>query len=268
MKLLLVALLVAALPAQAARRVPRKAAARVRPEDDPRKKGNDKAFARARIVFDAPDDRAELPAGDAVVALTVTGYALGNGPHAHLIVDGEPALQLDRDGAYVIHGLAPGPHVVRAVLCRPWHEVLKARHAFALARFWLGPRLTGKAGKAAEYVAWPDPRKPLLTYVLPLGHSSPALELWREDGHVVPASSGSDRPLLDFYLSGTKLARRGSKVRLVLDRRELPLLTDWKPLFLRHARPGPHRLTIDLLDRRGRKSPNPLNRTDRTFVAK
>jgi len=55
------------------------------------------------------------------------------------------------------------------VLCRPWHEVVKAPHAFALVRFWSGPRTSGRAGSAAEWQAWPDPRRPLLTYVLPLG---------------------------------------------------------------------------------------------------
>ena len=55
------------------------------------------------------------------------------------------------------------------MLCRPWHEVVKAPKAFAMVRFWVGAKLEGKAGKAAEFVAWPDPKKPIVTYVLPVG---------------------------------------------------------------------------------------------------
>jgi hypothetical protein len=197
----------------------------------------------ARIEFDLPIQ----------VSLNIEGYAIGalqpGGPvpHAHLIVDNEPAMQIDDLEKPVRLKLDAGPHLLRAVLCRPWHEVVKAPHAFAMARFWVGPPLTGKAGKAAEFVAWPDPRKPILTYVLPLAEG---------------------RPVLDFYLANGKLARRGDKVRVVLDRRELPLITDWKPLRLRRAHAGPHKVTIDLLNRRGLKVKNAVNRTDSAFTVK
>ena len=72
-------------------------------------------------------------------------------------------------------------------------------------------------------------------------------------------------PVLDFFLSGARLARRGDKLRIVLDRRELPLATEWKPLLLRRAHGGAHKITIDLLDRRGLKVRNAVNRTDRGF---
>ena len=42
-----------------------------------------------------------------------------------------------------------------------------------MTRFWVGPRLTGKAGRAAESAVWPVPRKPILTYVLPVGPAEP-----------------------------------------------------------------------------------------------
>src|SRR2546429_404170 len=73
--------------------------------------------------------------------LVVKGYALGalkpGGPvpHAHLIVDNEPALEVqDAKGSWLLSGLQPGPHLLRAVLCRPWHEVVKAPKAFAMVR--------------------------------------------------------------------------------------------------------------------------------------
>jgi hypothetical protein len=72
--------------------------------------------------------------------------------------------------------------------------------------------------------------------------------------------------VLDFYLANGKLARRGDKLRIVLDRRELPLITEWKPHHLRRARGGTHKVTIDLLNRRGLKVKNAVNRTDRVFA--
>jgi hypothetical protein len=284
--LALLALLLA-LPVEARRHhPPRKPAAPppARAEDDPRKKGDSPAFAKAALSFAAPRDLAQLDEGAPVrIELRVSGYALGplqpGGPvpHAHLIVDNEPALEIDdASQPFVLLGLSRGPHLVRAVLCRPWHEVVKARHAFALARFWIGPTLPGKAGKAAEYVAWPDPHKPILTYVLPLGDPPKALKLTREPRQEDPTEAKAldpppdpapqrDRPVLDFYLANGRLARRGDKLRIVLDRRELPLIVEWKPQRLRRARGGTHKVTIDLLNRRGLKVKNAVNRTDRVF---
>ncbi len=241
----------------------------VRPEDDRRLKGEAKAFAKARVSFSAPQDLAQLEADAPVkIGLQISGYALGalhpGGPvpHAHLIVDNAPAMQIDDASApLALKGLGRGPHLLRAVLCRPWHEVLKGPKAFAMVRIWIGPRLEGKPGKAAESVAWPDPKKPILTYVLPAGSAGEQLEL---EGAADPPP-GSDHPVLDFYLANSRLARRGDKVRVVLDRRELPLITEWKPQRLRRARIGAHRITIDLLNRRGQQVKNIVNRTDRSF---
>jgi hypothetical protein len=278
----LVWLLSAALaaPPAAARKHPKHGPPAARAEDDARLKGDAPAFARAALTFTSPEDLSEIDPDDEVqVELKISGYALGalhpGGPlpHAHLIVDNEPAFEIDDARAtFAVHGLGRGPHVLRAVLCRPGHEVVKAPRAFAIARFWVGPKLEGKAGQAAEFVAWPDIRKPLVTYVLPVGEPSPHVTIERDDADAPddpPAAKHAphERPMLDFYLSNVKLGRRGDKVRLVLDKRELPLVTEWKPQHLRHARPGPHKLTIDLLNRKGLKVKNAFNRTDRSFTA-
>jgi hypothetical protein len=279
----------AALPAEGRVRKKRKPSAVVhliRPEDDPRKRGSSPAFRKASIAFAEPVDLGELGEGPVRIRLVVKAYALGAlkpggpSPHAHLIVDNEPAMEIaDADATWTLSGLAAGPHLVRAVLCRPWHEVVKAPKAFAMARFWVGPRLQGKAGRAAESVTWPRPRAPILTYVLPLGIPSPDLKLTREqasddprdpaassDSASAPASPGANRPVLDFYFANGKLGRRGDKVKIVLDRRELPLITDWKPQPLRRVHRGTRRVTIDLLNRRGVKVNNVVNRTDRVFT--
>jgi len=276
-----------ALPAQA--RVPRKArrAPAMRAEDDPRKRG--RAFPRASITFAAPADLLQSAEGAVAVRVVVKGYAIGalrpGGPvpHAHLIVDNEPAMEIpDANATWMLGGLSPGPHLLRVVLCRPWHEVVKAPRAFAMVRVWMGPRIPGKAGRAAESVTWPQPRKPILTYVLPVGAPSEQLVLARLEENPPDAAAdagqakppdpvatplpGANRPVLDFYLSNAKLGRRGDKVRIVLDRRELPLMTDWKPHLLRGARGGAHRISIDLLSRKGVKVNNVVNRSDRLFT--
>src|SRR5438552_17862393 len=109
----------------------------------------------------------------------------------------------------------------------------------------MGPRIPGKAGRAAESVTGPQSRKPILTYVLPVGAPSEQLVLARleetppdaaaDAGQAKPPDPdatpppGANRPVLDFYLSHAKLGRRGDKVRSVPDRRELPQNTDWNP---------------------------------------
>ena len=281
--------LLMALPAHARVRKKRKAATAVRPvpvrpEDDLRKRGNSPAFRKASLRFASPADLSEIRDGPIPIKLMVKGYAIGAlkprspVPHVHLIVDNEPALQIDDVGTdWKLSGVPPGPHLVRAVLCRPWHEVVKAPKAFAIARFWVGPKLSGKAGRAAEFVAWPQPRKPLLTYVLPIGAPAENLQLLPD---AAPAGApvtdpaepellapSANRPVLDFYVSNGKLGRRGDKVRIVLDKRELPLITEWKPLPMRRAHKGARRvITIDLLNRRGLKVNNAVNRTDRVFT--
>jgi hypothetical protein len=311
-------------PALARKRPPRPPRAAGRPEDDVRLKGDAKAFARAKVRFVEPSDEAELPVREegVRVSFSVQGYALGPAmgaspgapaPHAHLIVDNAVALTVyDAIRPVFIRGIKPGPHSLRIVLCRSWHEVVKAPGAFALTRFWVGPSPEGKRGRDAEHLAWPDPKQPILTYVLPLSVPPPgAPELAplepdgagaapdpanaagsataqahdaadppaaspgpgsvsaaggeRRHGRAAGGAKAPPRAVLDFYLSGAKLVRRGYRVRLVIDKKEYPTLRAWKPLRLDRLRPGLHRITIDLLDRRGNKVRDLQGRTDRTF---
>jgi len=270
-----------ALPAEARVRKKRKRPAPVaaRAEDDPRRRGSSPAFARSSIAFVTPRDLAQHDDSAVEVRLQIKNYAIGAAkpggpvPHAHLIVDNEPALEIDdATVSWALGGLSPGPHVLRAVLCRPWHEVVKAPRAFAMVRLWIGPRLPGKAGRAAEAAVWPNPRKPILTYVLPIGVLSKALVVARieQDGAQAkepdPSSPvGANRPVVDFYLSNARVGRRGDKVRIVLDRRELPLVTEWRPQSLRRAH-GTHRIVMDLLNRKGLRVTNAINETARVFT--
>jgi hypothetical protein len=317
---------------------------RVRPEFDPKLPGHAKEFARASVALEEPADLSEISlAPDAIkVVLHVEGYALGPAPAAAapmaapfalLLIDDEAALRIDDASApLLLRGVRPGPHLLRVVLSRPWGEVVKAPGAIALSRIWVGPKLEGPAGKAAERAVWPDPRKPLLTCVFPLPEEregGPTLEAYAVAAAQVEAEAATDagapaeealaaaaaggaaqdagatgdetlaaaaptgaapdagapspspqaaaeakpaprapqRPVLDFFLSGATLKPRGrgDKLRLVVDKKELPLVREWKPVRLKLG-PGAHRLTVDLLDRRGTKVRNAVNRTDRSFT--
>jgi hypothetical protein len=261
---------------------PARPARRVAPEQDPKLGGAAKAFSKATVSFVSPEDRAVLKRDQIEVQLKVGHYNLVGGAHAHVIFDNEPALEVDDlEDPIVLKDVPPGPHVLRAVLCRPWHEVVKAKGAFAMVRFWAGPRFAGRAAELAERAEWPDPKKPLLTYVLPIGQRTKGAKGFEADGTdgaftkeppapATPATPGkkAEVPALDFFLSNAQLGKRGAKVRVVLDKAELPLVNTWEPKKLTRLKPGEHRVTIDLLDSKGQKATNALNRTDRTFVVK
>ncbi len=201
------------------------------------------AALAASIAISSPADRAELPLGDIHIALA--GRGLENG-HAHVVIDAGPALEASLEAPLLVSGLAPGPHTVRAVLVDKDHVSIKSVRALAVSRIWVGPRSAGVAADAAEERAWPDPGKPILTLVLPTGEPTSA-------------------PVLDVHVRGATLARRGSMVRIVIDKKEYPLLTEERPRRLK-LKKGKHRITVDLIDARGTKVGNVLNRTDRYFV--
>jgi hypothetical protein len=195
------------------------------------------------IAIASPADGTRPAAGKLEVRLVCSSCP--RDAHAHVVLDHGPAVEADLDSPLELENVAPGPHALRAVLVGKDHLSKKGRGTMSLVRFWAGPRPADevKAG-AAERRAWPHTGKPVLTLVLPQG-------------------DGKDRPLLDVHVRGATLARRGHKVRIVIDRKEYPLLADEKPLRLK-LKPGPHRITVDLLDRRATRV-QPFNRTDRTF---
>ena len=206
-------------------------------------------LAAASIAFASPDDRATVPAGDLEVWLKAARVPAD--AHAHVVLDGGPALEADLAEPLKLRDLAPGPHALRAVLVSPDHVSLKGKKTLAVLRFWVGPRPSDKkVATAAERAAWPDPKKPILTLVLPRG---------RTTAEVTGA-------LLDVHVKGAKLSRGGYKVRVVVDKKELPLVAEEKPLRLRLS-PGAHQVTVDLLDKRATKVA-PFNRTDRVFIVR
>jgi hypothetical protein len=166
-----------------------------------------------------------------------------------VILDQGPAREARLGDPLTLEDVAAGPHVLRAVICRSDHTSIKRPRAFALSRFWVGPAPVADEAAKLERRAWPERRKPVLTLVSPQGEGEEAR---------------STR--LDVVLSGGKLSRRGYKVRVVLDQKELQLMADGRPRKLR-LEPGKHRISVDLLDRRGTRV-SAFNRTERSFEVK
>jgi hypothetical protein len=244
------------------------AAPTVPPELDPSLGGDAPAFEQASLQFLAPADLAIVETSTPLqIRLQIAGYPVarlepggGPQPYALLLVDEGPArVVADPAAPLELRGLPPGPHLLRAVLARPWGELVKAPAAFAMTRVWVGQPPDGSLRARREAEAWPDPKKPILTYVLPVADPGP------QEPELLPAAPATilRAPLLDFFLAGAKLKQgAGAKVRVVLDKKELPLVRAWEPMLLTLA-PGEHRITIDLLDRHGTKVTNAVNRSDR-----
>ena len=192
----------------------------------------------ASIAIIAPADQASLEPGDIHITLAAQGEAEGS--HAHVVLDRGPALEAKLDEPLVLHQVKPGAHSIRAVLVNRDHLSYKTAAALALARISVGP--------TDQQSDWPEPKKPILTLVLPTG-------------------GAGDAPVLDVHVRGATLSRRGYKVRVVIDKREMPLMTAERPRKLK-LKKGKHSITVDLLDERGTKVTNAVNRTDRKFEIK
>lgn len=195
------------------------------------------------IAIASPADGSSHAPGSLEVRLVCSGCP--RDAHAHVLLDHGLSVEADLEKPLELKNVAAGPHALRAVLVGKDHLSKKGRGTLSVVRFWAGPRPDDEVkADAAERRAWPQTGKPLLTLVLPQGQ-------------------GKERPLLDVHLRGATLARRGHRVRIVIDKKEYPLLADEKPLKLK-LKPGQHRITVDLLDRRATRV-QPFNRTDRTF---
>lgn len=213
--------------------------------------GDSPIFKNVKLKIVSPKEGESLPGPDMEVKFELTGYKLAGsqpGPHIHVIIDNQPYLpDYDASKPFKVSGLAPGPHTLRAFPSRPWHESIKAPHAFAMAHFFIGPKVAGK-----NLPNWIDPKKPILTYSRPKGEY---------------AGEDAKKIMVDFYVTNAKLSPKGDKVKLVVDGKE-QMLTDWKPTYLENLAAGSHAISLDLLDAKGKPISNVFNHTERQFTVK
>jgi hypothetical protein len=210
--------------------------------------------------------------GEAEKQANGAGYAKGSGQHVHVILDNLPYLAvydvskgIDLRKARPKSGdawppLEEGTHVVRVFPSagpndpegRQWHESRKNAGALAWVRFHV--RLRGDP-RLQEFDA--DAR-PTLTYSRPKGEY---------------VRGGTDGALLfplmlDFYVSGTTLAKDGHRVAATFDGKALDPITEWKPVSLPEAAPGEHTVVLELVDKDGKPVEGPFNRTERKITVK
>jgi hypothetical protein len=212
----------------------------------------------ARLGLTSPDDGERYQEGETVeVRFNLSGYTLDEatpggeergiarapGQHIHLILNNDRYQALyDADEPVVFDDLPPGTHHFRAFPGTDWHESVKTPGAFAIRTIHVGD------GEAAPRV---DPDGPLLTYSRPVGEY---------------AGADADSILVDFYLTGARLAEDGYRVRLTVNGMGEAMITEWRPYLLLGLPPGEHTVRLELLDPQGQVVPGEFNQAERTIT--
>lgn len=210
--------------------------------------GDDARFKKVELKIVSPKEGEAVPGPDLEIRFELKNYSLPAeqpGPHIHVIIDNQPYVaDYDASKPFFVRGLAPGPHTLRAFPSRRWHESIKAPKAFAMAHFFVGPKLKGSG-----FATWVDAKKPILTFSRPKGNY---------------AGDDAKRVMVDFWLKGAKLGPKDDKVKMVVDGKET-LITAWKPQFLENLPDGKHTISLELLDKKGAPVANTFNKTEREF---
>lgn len=191
----------------------------------------------------------QLVDGDEVdFTVDLQGYETEpGGAHVHVKVDNLPYQAYYKAGKEPFKlnlkelGLQPGMHRIRAFPSRPWHESVKAPHAFAPTYFYYKE-------KTADV---PKLDGPLLTYSRPKGRYE-----------VTPPEN---RILFDYYLSGAQMGPNAYSIRYTLDDRLPITVVNWAPIWLEALEPGKHTIKVELLDENEAVANTPFNPTEETF---
>jgi hypothetical protein len=153
----------------------------------------------------------------------------------------------DASKPFTVKGLAEGAHTLRVFPSRPWHESIKAPGAFKVVHFFVG-----KKPEKKPYPNWEETSKPLLTYSRPKGNY---------------AGEDAKKIMVDFWLTNATLGKAGGPmVKLVVDDQAPQLLQAWKPTYLEGLADGEHKISLDLVDAKGKPVENAFNHTERTFT--
>lgn len=201
--------------------------------------------SKIALTIASPKEGEVVAGPDLAVSFDLQGYAVAQkGPHVHLILDNEPYKPVyDVSQPFVLKGMKPGNHTLRAFPSTAWHESQKVPGAFTQVNF-----AVGQADGGPKL----DPSAPTLTYSRPKGEY---------------AGTDAQRILLDFYVTNATLSETGYRVRRTVDGQSA-LLTRWEPTYLEGLASGSHTIKLELLDARGRAVPGPYNVTERTITVR
>jgi hypothetical protein len=216
-------------------------------------------YPNARLGLLSPEAGARIAEGEPVeLTFTLTGFELdvptsdaedrglarARGQHLHLVVnDGAYEAIYDLSEPVVLEGLPAGTHVIRAFPGRDWHEGVKTPGALVQRRVVVGDG---------------EPTLP------PPEEWGPTLIYSRPQGEYVGADA--DSILVDFYLSGVRLAADGPRVRLQVNGSRDFLIHDWAPHVLVGLPPGEHTLRMDLVGPDGARIRTPFTPVERTIT--
>ena len=196
-----------------------------------------------RVVVESPKEGEVMPYETVDVFVRVENYAIGDGGNRlHVIVDnGSPIEHSNELKPVVLHGLAPGAHVLRIHAVKPDGKMLADPEARARVDFYV---------RRKDFSNFQPEDHPYLTVNLP------------KDGMAFPDPEG--KVWLDFRPHNVTLAKEGYRVRFRLDGVET-VLTSGEPYAWTGLSEGRHRLVVELIDEEGDPVAEMFARVERTF---
>ena len=196
-----------------------------------------------RVVVESPKEGEVVPWETVDVFVRGENYAIGEGGNRlHIILDnGSPIEHSNELKPAVLHGLAPGAHVLRAYAVKPDGKMLADPQAWGRVNFYV---------RRKDFSNFQPEDHPHLTVNLP------------RDGVVFPDAEG--KVWLDFRAHNVSLGKEGHRVRFRLDGVET-ILPSGDPYAWAGLSEGRHRLVVELIDEDGDPVPEIFARVERTF---
>ena len=196
-----------------------------------------------RIMVESPQEGEVMPWETVDVFVRAENYAIGDGGNRlHVIVDnGSPMEHSNELKPVVLHGLAPGAHVLRVVAVKPDGKMLANPEAKARVNFYV---------RRKDFSNFQPEDHPYLTVNLP------------KDGMAFPDAEG--KVWLDFRAHNVALSKEGHRVRFRLDGIET-ILPSGEPYAWTGLSEGRHRLVVELIDEEGDPVSEIFARVERTF---
>ena len=196
-----------------------------------------------RIMVESPKEGEVMPWETVDVFVRAENYAIGDGGNRlHVIVDnGSPMEHSHELKPVVLHGLAPGAHVLRVVAVKPDGKMLGNPEAKARVNFYV---------RRKDFSNFQPEDHPYLTVNLP------------KDGVSFPDAEG--KVWLDFRVHNVVLSKEGYRLRYRLDGVET-ILDSPEPHAWTGLSEGRHRLVVELIDEEGDPVSEIFARVERTF---
>jgi hypothetical protein len=192
----------------------------------------------------SPTQNEVVKTSDVPVTFDLKNYEVQpDGQHIHVILDNEPYQPCySVKEPFLLKGVKPGIHTLRAFPARAWHESIKDPEAFASVTFYVEKK-KGKAPVNFE-------SDQILTYSRPKG---------KYEGEK------ANKILFDFWVKNSELSPNGNQVRYKLDNDDTKTLSEWKPTYFENLAAGKHKLVIDLVNKKGKPVKGKYNHTEREF---